>query len=214
MQAEEERVALFEAQLGVFRQMALLGANPAFFREDDGDGLALDKGRFIDGDRGGGAIDNGAARAERAVAKGFLGGFDFFRDGRPALGLAAHQRIQAALFLGELVVLAADFHLLQSAQAAQAHIQHRIGLHLGEAEGGHERAPRLILLAHDADDLIEVEIDDEVAVENFEPPGDGGQTVLGAAGEHDMAVVQPFPQHQFEPHDARRAAGIEHVHIQ
>ena len=111
-------------------------------------------------------------------------------------------------------MLAADFHLLQPAQAAQTHIQHRIGLHLCEAEGGHERGARLILLAHNADHLIEVEIDDEVAVEDFQAPGDGGQAVLGAAGEHDMAVVQPFPQHHFEPHDARRAAGIEHVHVE
>ena len=195
MQPEGQRVTLLEAQLGILGQVAFLGADPALLGEDDGDGLTLDEGRFVHLDGGGGAADDGAAGAERAIAEFLPGLLHLSRDGTPAPGFARHQRVQPGLLLRELVVLAADFHFLQAAQAAQAHVQHGVGLDFGQAECPHQGGARLIFLAHDADDLVEVQIDDEVAVEDFEAPGDMRQAMRGAALQHLVPVVEPFAQH-------------------
>ena len=54
-----------------------------------------------------------------------------------------------------------------------------------------QRLLGLVLLADDADHLVEVEVDDEVAVEDLQAAGDGGEAVLGAADQDDVAVVEP-----------------------
>jgi hypothetical protein len=49
--------------------------------------------------------------------------------------LVLQQRLQILLLLAEsFLVLLADFHLLQPAQAAQPHVQDRLGLHVGQRE--------------------------------------------------------------------------------
>jgi hypothetical protein len=58
-------------------------------------------------------------------------------------------------------VLLADLHLLELAQRAQPHVEDGFGLRVGEREAGHQHRLRLVLLADDADHLVEVEIGDE-----------------------------------------------------
>ena len=66
-------------------------------------------------------------------------------------------------------VLAPDLHLLELAQGAQPHVEDRLGLHVGELEALHQDGLRLVLVADDADHLVEVEIGDQVAVEHLQP---------------------------------------------
>ena len=47
----------------------------------------------------------------------------------------------------------------------------------------HQLGLRLVLLADDADHLVEVEVGDEVAVEDLEPPLDRGEPVPRAADQ-------------------------------
>ena len=79
-------------------------------------------------------------------------------------------------------MLAADFDFLELAQSAQAHVEDGFGLRVGELEALHQDGLRLILPADDADDLIEIEIGDEIAAEDFEPAGDFGEAEIACAG--------------------------------
>ena len=71
-------------------------------------------------------------------------------------------------------MLLADLHLLKLAQAAQAHVQDRLGLHVGQGEPLDQARLGLFFLADDADNLVEVEIDQQIAVEDFQAALDRG----------------------------------------
>ena len=139
---------------------------------------------------------------------------DLVGDPRPLLVLGGQQGFQLLALLVEGVVLAPDLHLLEFAQSAQAHIEDRFGLHVAQLEGLHQGRLRLVLLADDFDDLVEIEIDDEVAVEHFEPVIDLGEAEFRAADQHHLAMVEPFAQDLAEPEHVRHLAAAQHIHIE
>ena len=69
-------------------------------------------------------------------------------------------------------MLAADFHFLQLAQGAQAHVEDRFGLVVGEPKRLHQLGFRLILGSDDFDHLVEVEINGEIALQHLQARGD------------------------------------------
>jgi hypothetical protein len=113
----------------------------------------------------------------------------------------------------QLGVLAADLHLFQLGQLAQAGVEDGVGLDLRQAEAGDQDGLGLVLLADDADDLVEVEEDDQQAVQDVQPLLDGLASRPGAAGQHLAAVVQEGHADLLQAHDARRAGGVQHVHV-
>src|SRR5690606_26554464 len=60
----------------------------------------------------------------------------------PLTGGRGEQLFQLVPLLEQLVLLLAELHLLELAQAAQAHVQDRFGLAIGEAELGHHHRLR------------------------------------------------------------------------
>ena len=132
----------------------------------------------------------------------------------PLLVLGGEQRLQLFPLLGQLVVLAPDLHLLELAQRAQPHIEDRLGLHVGELERLHQRRLRLVLLADDFDDLVDVEIDDEIAVEHLEPMVDLGEAEFRAADQHLLAMVEPFAQDLAQAQHVRHLPAAQHVHVE
>ena len=111
-------------------------------------------------------------------------------------------------------MLAPELHLLELAQSTKPHIEDGLGLNLGELESAHQRGLWLVLLADDFDDLVDVEIDNEIAVEHLEPVVDLGQAEFGAADENDLAVVEPFAQHLAQAQHVRHLAAAQHVHVE
>ena len=111
-------------------------------------------------------------------------------------------------------MLAADFHFLQLAECAQPHVEDGLGLVVGEREARDERRLRLVFLADDADHLVEVEVGNQIALEDFEAPRDFAQAEVGAANQHVLAVVQPLAQHLAEAHHLRHLAVAQHVHVE
>ena len=71
----------------------------------------------------------------------------------------------------------------------------------------------LLLVADDADHLVEVEVGDQQAVEDVQAGLDLGQAVAGAADQHLAAVVEEGLQRLLQAHDAGRAAGVQDVHV-
>ncbi len=207
-------VALLELQFGVGRQMTFEGADPAFLRQHDGDRLAFHQRLGVDFQQRRGGADAGAAGAERAGAEFLLDLGDLGGDFCPALAVVFDERAQFFLFRREAFVLLADFLLLQPAQRPQPHVEDGFGLRVGQGEGPHQRRFRLVFGADDADHLVQVQKHREVAVEDFQPAGDGVQPVLRASQQNLVAVVEPGAQQVAQAHHARRAAGVQHVHVE
>ena len=181
-------------------------ADPALLGDDDRDRLALDQ-RLLD--RGlvvlGRLGKVGAAFAERRLRAELLAHLlDLAGDRLPLLLLGAEQRLELLALVAQLLVLLADLHLLELAQIAQPHVEDGVGLHVGELEGLHQDGLRLVLVADDLDDLVEVEIGDQIAAEHFEPMLDLRQAVVRAPQQHLAPVGEPFAQ---APRRGRRPSG-------
>ncbi len=217
--------------------MALHRADPAHFRADHGDRLALDhrlgrqhfdlaafgKGRSPSAQRGFLA----KLRAHFAQLVG---------DAFPLARLGLQQVVEIGAFLEQRVAFAAQFHFLQPPQAAQAHVEDRLGLHFAEfaltRRGrpvigfrartlelappflAHQRIARAVVIADDVDHPVEVQIGDDEAFQHLEPVVDLVQPVLAAALQDLTPVVEEGAQHLAQAADLWRAAVDQHVHVQ
>jgi hypothetical protein len=136
------------------------------------------------------------------------------RDGLPLLVGRAEQPLNCLKLLAQRLVLAADFHLLQLAQIAQAHVEDGVGLHVRELELLHQDRLGLVLAPDDLDHLVEVEIGDQIAAQHLQAMLDLRQPVFRAAHQHVAAVVEPFAQSFGEAEHPRDAALHQHVHVE
>ena len=158
----------------------------------------------------------GAARYQRratGIAEFLRVGQQLVLDQLLQLRLAAEQRNQLVAFLGERVLLAADLHLFQPRQLAQAGFQDVVGLHLGQVESRHQHRPRLVLAADDADHLIQVEECHQQAFQQVQALLDLFQTMRQAAGHRVDAERQPLGQERLQALDLRAAVQTDHVHV-
>ena len=69
----------------------------------------------------------------------------------------------------QFLVFLADFHFLEAAQIAQPHIEDSLGLDVRKLERLDQHRLRLILIADDLYDLVEIEIGDQKAAQDLEP---------------------------------------------
>ena len=143
---------------------------------------------------------SGAASKVVRRRPSFVSGPNFFLTSRISTAIICHCFLSLArsdldrgLLLGEVVLLLAQRHLLETAQASQAGVEDVDGLQLGQAEADLQRLLRLLVLANDADHLVEIEKDDDHAGEELEPLVDRRQPVTRAADQHRAAVVEPLP---------------------
>ena len=189
--------------------MALHGADPALLRHDHRDRLALDHGLGEVDLRGVRAPLRSSCGACRARSRGRKPCGPRGSPRRPSSTAPSRSRAgsrSCAFSLRQLLLLALELHLLEPAQRAQPRVEDGVGLHLGELEEAHQLLLRLVLLADDLDDPVEVEIDDEEAAEDFEAPVDGGEAVARAAQQHLAAMVEPFAQALREAEHLRHLA--------
>ena len=195
--------------------VAFDGAGPAHLRTEHGDGLALDHGfqRHHDGRRR--LADLGPAAAQfGAGAEPFLDLADLVADHPPAMLLVGEEVLDLRLFRRQRRVLLFDRLLLQLAQLAQAHVQDGVGLHLAQVEGAHELALGLVVVADDADDLVQVQIGDQQSAEDFQPPLDVAQAVVAAAHKDLVAVIEERGEDLAQGHHPGRVGCIQHVHVE
>ncbi len=111
-------------------------------------------------------------------------------------------------------MLGAELHLLETPQATQARVEDVVGLNLGQFEPGLQLLLWLVLLADDADHLVEIEVGDDHAGQHFEPMLDGGATVARLADQHRAAMVDPLLQRFGQADDPRHHAVDQHVHVE
>ena len=135
VQRHEGLVAVLELDLGVQRLMALHRADPAHFRQDHGDRLALDHRIHVDLGGLAGLADLGAALPARGgLAELAPRLAQLLRDAAPLRGRIGQHGDKPRPLLGQLAVLGAQLDFLKLAQGAQAHVQDRLDLRLGQRE--------------------------------------------------------------------------------
>ena len=200
MEAEALAVAVLVAHRRLRLDVTLDRADPALGRADHRDRLALHQRLRRHRLRLRRAADDGAAGAKRGLLP------EAFAD----LGdLGGEHGLLAARAFGEFfepvalrlqrLVLAPYLRLLQPAQRAQAHVEDRVGLDLVDPEGGHQGVPGRVLLAHDADHRVEVEVGDEIAAEHVEAARDRRQPMGGAAQQDIAPVLEKAQRTCFRP---------------
>ena len=125
-----------------------------------------------------------AARDQRRaarVAELLRVGEQFVLDQLLQLGLAGEDRDDLLALGGELVLLAADLHLLQPRQLAQLGFEDVVGLLLAQLEARHQHRLGLVLAADDADHLVQVEERDQQAFQQVQAALDLVEAVVEAA---------------------------------
>ena len=126
--------------------------------------------------------------------------------------VATQRLLQCVALLGELVLLASDLHLLQLCQITEFEIEDRFGLDITDLEGLHQHRFGFILLADNADHLVDVQIGDEVPLKNMHAPLDTFKPVLQTPLNRCLPAGQPL----YENRDQRlhRWPPIDTDHIQ
>ena len=103
--------------------------------------------------------------------------------------------------LAQLRELVLDLVALEAGQAAQAHLEDRVGLDLREAEALDEAGLGLgvvVARADDLDDLVDVVQRDDVALEDVGALLGLAQLVLRAPGDDVLLVLDVVVQHLLE----------------
>ena len=108
----------------------------------------------------------------------------------------------------------ADSDLVELAQTPQPHVEDGLGLQFGKLEAFHQRRLGVVLVADDLDHRVEIGVDHQIAAEDFQPPRDLLQTVLGAAHQNFVAVVEESLQDLAQVHDPRRALTVQNIHVE
>jgi hypothetical protein len=99
----------------------------------------------------------------------------------PQPGLAAQDLLQRAALGRQLILLAADLHLLELRQVPQLQFRIASACRSDRPKVRHQHRLGLVLAADDADHLVDVQVGDQQAVEHVQPRLDLVQPVLEPA---------------------------------
>ena len=126
---------------------------------------------------------------------------------------AAQDLLEPVALVGELLLLAADLHFLELGQVAQPQVEDRLGLDVGEPELLHQDGLRLVLLADDADDLVDIEVGNQQAIEDVQPLVDAFQPEAEPPLDRVDAERQPVLQQAAQVPDGGTAVGTDDVQV-
>ena len=140
-------------------------------------------------------------------------GLDLVRHQLVQLGLRTQPLFELLALLGELVLLAADLHLLQLHQVTQLEFEDRLGLHVGDAEALHQHRLGLVVAADDGDDFVDVQERHQQAFEHMQAVADLLQPVFQTASHGGHAVLEPFDQNLAQSPHARAPVQTDHVQV-
>ena len=121
--------------------------------------------------------------------------------------VAEHLRVPGDL-LAQLLELVFDLVTLETGEAAQPHLEDRVGLDLREAEARDEGGLRLGVVGagtDDPDDLVDIVERDDETLEDVSPLLGLAQLVLGTPRDDVLLVLDVVVQHLLEVERARHA---------
>ena len=183
-----EGVSCLEGEAGRLMPVAGAGAHPAFFADDDGDGVIdhehFGHGFFL-------FLDQRAARIGKLF--GIL--LDFFDHQAPQARGAVQDVFKFFLLQAQLLELLFYLDGLQTRQLTQADFQDVFSLPVAELEARHQRRLGFVTFTNDGDDCIDVEQHDLPPFEDVDAIQYFAQPVLTAAGDGLLAEGDPFLQH-------------------
>jgi hypothetical protein len=176
--------------------MALHRAQPALLRDDDRDRLLLDHRLVdVDIDLSGASAKVGAALAERRFLGELLRG-----RRRPSQRRSSTAGLEPSSASICRLLLRQRVESLRISISSSLRSERRRMLRIASActsvsEAGHQHLLRLVLLADDADHLVDVEIGDQIAAEDLQSRSISASRCSRAAHQHLAAMVEPFAQH-------------------
>ena len=212
---EFQPVIALELQARQILLVAFQRTNPAFFRHNYSQRLALDH-RFgqVDICGFGWRVEGGAATADFGFLRKRL--FDIADLRRNALPLGffiAEQFVELGFLVDQIGEFLFQLHFFQTTQRAQPRVQNRLGLIVGQGEGLDQRLLGLVLLADDFDHAVEIEIDNQQTTDDFQPAFDLVQPVLRAPVQNHAAMIEPFAQGFGKAEDFGHQSGRQNVHV-
>ncbi len=168
--------------------MATARAYPAFAADHHGDGfinhLGFEHGFFL-------GLDQRTAR----VGKLFGVGFDFLDHQPLQCGGASKDFFQPALLFTQVCKFLLDLDGFQPCQLAQADFENVFGLPIAKPEAGYQRRFRLIRLADDGDNFIDVEQHQLPPLKDVDAVQHLVQPMLRAALYRGLAKLDPLVQY-------------------
>ena len=189
--------------------MALGGANPALFRQHNGERIGRGEIKLTEGLR----FLALSKRRPSIVSVGLNHRFQLALDQCLEPRVTAQGLLQPVALFGKLILLAADFHLFEPGEVTQFQIEDGLCLHIGNLEGFHEHGFRLVLLADDANDLIDIEKRNEIALKNMEPALNPFQPMLQATLDRRLSEGQPLLKDGDQRLHRRPAVDTDHVEV-
>ena len=87
-------------------------------------------------------------------------------------------------------------------------------MHIAEAEFRNQLRLRIVLAANDANDLVDIEVCDQIAVENFETMLDLLEPVRRTADKNLDPMLQPLPKHVAQIEHIGNLSRRQHVHVE
>ncbi len=191
MEGKARTVPLLETQIIGIVDVALDRADPALGGANHRHRLTLDHGLNRHVIKGRGFTDHRATGTQFGILPEFLLQLcNLVADCLPAARGFLKQIGKISLFGAQRIMLLADFKLFQLAQGTQAHIEDRLGLHIGQVKGGNQACLGIILFPDDTDHLIKIEIGNQITAEHFQTMRDLVEAMAGPADQHLMAVIE------------------------
>ena len=197
-------------EFGRVEVVAFGGARPALLGEDHGDRLAGEQVRFGERLR---FFDDGDLRSAR-VAVLLRIGFDLLLHKRFRAGFGSQHLFDLRGLRLQLFTFGVQLLFFEPRQLAQPQIENRARLFVREIVGGHQHGLGLVFVAHDADDVVEMQVGGEQPLDEVQPAADSFQPVFEAAAHGGDAEAQPFGQKLGQAMHPRAAIQADDVEVQ
>ena len=184
-------------------------ARVARLRQDDGNRLTGDEFRFVQRLSGFSLDDLRASLV--AISLSVLE--NLLLDQRLQSGRAFQGFLEQVPFAGELVLLAADFHFLELGEVSQSQIQDCLSLQIAKFESFHEDRFRLVLFTDNRDDLVDVEVGNQQAVQDMQTVIDDLQPMTETILDRLFSEFQPLGKQLDEVEHPRFSVEADDIHI-
>ena len=189
--------------------MALRGPDPALLGQDHRHRF---RGHQLGLVHGPGFFTLFQGRAPR-IAELFHVGPDFLLHLVLQAGGRTQYLLQGLPFFLQLVQFAPYLYLLQLGQAPQPEVENGLRLGVGQVEAPHQLPLGIVLLAHDPDHLVDVQVGDHQAFQDVQALFHLLQPVLQAPAHRLGAVLQPFLQDGLQVLDPGPPVDADHVQV-
>ncbi|KPB79626.1 Uncharacterized protein AC506_0820 [Pseudomonas syringae pv. maculicola str. M6] len=204
-----EAISGFIGKPGGIDVMTFGATHPAFFRQHDGHRLSGHQ--FVFRQRLG--FGAGNDRRTTVITIGFSVGDQLGAHQLAQFGFTAQQRLKLGLLFTQGILLAAQLHLFQTCQLAQAGVEDVVSLNFRETETRNQLRLGMFGGTDDVDHLIQIQVSREQTVQQVQAMLDLVQTKLQTTTHSADTERQPFAEQRLEVLELRFAVQANDVDV-